>query len=46
MYGMYGRFYAQKLHYFRSRFQKATVRVRVKSSFFFPQITFQRYKAV
>ena len=32
---MYGRFYAQKLHFFRSRYQKATVRVRVKSSFFF-----------
>ena len=27
-------FYAQKLHYFRSRYQKATVRVRVKSYFF------------
>ena len=35
----YGRFYAQKLHNFRSRYQKATVRVRVKS-YFFPQITF------
>ena len=32
---MYGRFYAQKLHFFRSRYQKATVRVRVKSFFFF-----------
>ena len=32
---MYGRFYAQKLHFFRSRYQKATVRVQVKSSFFF-----------
>ena len=30
----YGRFYGQKLHYFRSRYQKATVRVRVKSYFF------------
>ena len=35
----YGRFCAQKLHYFRSRYQKATIRVRVKS-YFFPQITF------
>ena len=32
---MYECFYAQKLHFFRSRYQKATVRVRVKSSFFF-----------
>ena len=32
---MYGRFYAQKSHFFRSRYQKATVRVRVKSSSFF-----------
>ena len=30
----YGCFYAQKLHYFHSRYQKATVRVRVKSYFF------------
>ena len=32
---MYGCFYAQKLHYFRSQYQKATVRVQVKSSSFF-----------
>ena len=31
---MYGHFYAQKLHFFHSRHQKATVRVQVKSSFF------------
>ena len=29
----YGRFYARKLHYFHSRYQKATVRVRKKSFF-------------
>ena len=44
MHGTYGRFYAQKLHYFRSRFQKATVRVRVKSSFFFHKLLFRDIK--
>ena len=32
---MYGRFLCSKLHYFCSRYQKATVCVQVKSSFFF-----------
>ena len=41
MHGMYGRSYAQKLYYFRSRNQKATVRVRVKSSFFFHKLLFR-----
>ena len=34
----YGRFYAQKLHYFRSRYQRAIVRVRVL--FFFHKLLF------
>ena len=41
---MYERFYAQKLHYFRSRYQKATVRVRVKSSFFCHKLIFRDIK--
>ena len=43
---MYGRFYAQKLHFFHSRYQKATVRVRVKSSsfFFFHKLLFRDIK--
>ena len=38
-------FMLRKLHYFRSRYQKATVIVQV-TSYFFPQITFWRYKAI
>ena len=34
----YGRFYAQKWHYFRSQYQRATVRVRVL--FFFHKLLF------
>ena len=34
MHGMDVFFYAQKLHCFRSRYQKATIRVRVNSYFF------------
>ena len=41
---MYGRFYAQKLHFFRSRYQKATVRVQVKSSFFCHKLLFRDIK--
>ena len=43
---MYGRFYAQKLHFFHSRYQKATVRARVKSSsfFFFHKLLFRDIK--
>ena len=37
--------YAQKLHFFRLRYQKATVRVRVKSSFFsFHKLLFRDIK--
>ena len=39
----YGLFYAQKLHYFCCRYQKATVRVRVKS-YFFRKLLFEHIK--
>ena len=41
---MYGCFYAQKLHFFRSPYQKATVRVQVKSSFFCHKLLFRDIK--
>ena len=41
---MYGCFYAQKLHYFRFRYQKATVHVQGRSSFFFHKLLFRDIK--
>ena len=41
---MHGCFYAQKLHFFRSPYQKATVHVQVKSSFFCHKLLFRDIK--